>query len=137
MRDIRGRNALKDQYAAFGEKVGMRIRDLPSSDAKKIVKHLISNILFEAEVGKYDNSNSFPTAYSQPYYHIPHFSQPPFSFPTVPGPIPSSSPHPQQPSYSGQMPATYQPQQSVISSTPSSYGYADSDSIDSILMEIQ
>ncbi|KAG5878005.1 hypothetical protein JTB14_010747 [Gonioctena quinquepunctata] len=61
MKDVQVRNALKDQYTASGDQVGMRIRDLPTLNAKQIVKHLISNILFEAEMGKYDNLNSVNT----------------------------------------------------------------------------
>jgi len=53
MREIQGRNAtVTDQYKSFGDQVGLRIRDFPSSNAQTIVKHLISNILFEAETGQ-------------------------------------------------------------------------------------
>lgn len=57
MREINERNinTVKDQYIAFGEQVGMRIRDLSSPHAQKIVKQMISTTLFEAEMGKYDN----------------------------------------------------------------------------------
>ncbi|KAG5872987.1 hypothetical protein JTB14_025353 [Gonioctena quinquepunctata] len=135
MEDIQVRNALKDQYTAFGDQVGMRIRDLPTLNAKQIVKHLISNILFEAEIRKYDNPNSVNTTYSQPFYIIPHFSQSPFSSPVVPGYIPSDPPHPHQRSYSDQMPTTIQ--HSLPSPIPPcSYAPTDSDSMDSILMEL-
>ncbi|KAF5275627.1 hypothetical protein FQA39_LY06739 [Lamprigera yunnana] len=56
MKGIQGRHTSGlDQFKTFGELVGLRIKDLPSSNAQKIVKHLISNILFEAEMGKYDH----------------------------------------------------------------------------------
>lgn len=115
MKEIKERksNTLKDQYIAFGEQVGMRIRDLPSAHAQTVVKHLISNTLFEAEMGRYDNPISFPNPYSQPpqYFH-PSF-QPPLRPPQEPF---SSTPRPgfvhnttTQPSYSGQIPVTHQP----------------------------
>jgi len=102
-------NTLKDQYIAFGEHVGMRIRDLPSPHAKKIVKHLISTTLFEAEMGKYDNSISFPNTYSQPpqyFYQSLQTPQQLLSSAPITGFIHNSRP---QPSYSSQIPAAYQP----------------------------
>lgn len=60
----RNTNIFKDQYNVFGEQVGMRIRDLPSEHAKKMVKHLISTTLFEAEMGKYDKPNLLPNTSS-------------------------------------------------------------------------
>ncbi|KAG5881736.1 hypothetical protein JTB14_037523 [Gonioctena quinquepunctata] len=108
MKDVQVRNALKDQYTAFGDQVGMRIRNLPTSKARQIVKHPISHILFEVEMDKYGNPNSVNTTYSHPFYNISHFSQSPFSSPVVPGNIRSDPPHPQQRSYSGQMPTTIQ-----------------------------
>lgn len=68
-RETQGLNAsVTDQYEAFGDEAWMRIRHLSSSNAKKIVKHLIINILFEAQIvliGKYDNPLS--ASYSQPF----------------------------------------------------------------------
>lgn len=99
MKEIKERNksVVEDQYTIFGEHVGIRIRDLPSSHARIMVKHLISTTLFEAEMGKYDNPNSFPNIYSQSYCHLPHISQSPFSSTSVPGTISSSTPLPRQP----------------------------------------
>lgn len=127
MKEIKERNksAVKDQYTVFGEQVGMRIRDLPSSRARNMVKHLISTTLFEAEMGKYDNINSNPYTYS-PSYSSPHISQSPFPSALVSGSIPSL--------YQPQKSAIYQPQQSAISPT-SSKGCGDSDSVDGVLMD--
>lgn len=140
MREIKERNSntLKDQYIAFGEQVGMRIRDLPSPHAQKIVKQLVSTTLFEAEMGKYDNPIIFPNTYSQPsqsFYQS--FQTPQSTFPstTVLGFIHNSPPLPQQTSCFNQIPATYQPKEVVVSPT-SSHSHDDSDSIDSILMDL-
>ncbi|XP_046670972.1 uncharacterized protein LOC124360981 [Homalodisca vitripennis] len=75
MRSIQGRHKGMDQFKSFGEQVGLRIKDLPSSNAQKIAKHLISNILFEAEMGKYDYGNPIGGSYSQPFYPTPNYVQ--------------------------------------------------------------
>lgn len=134
MREIQGRNAtVTDQYKSFGDQVGLRIRDLPSSNAQTIVKHLISNILFEAEMGKYDNGNPLSVTYSQPFYPIPNYIQQQFSVPMAPV-CPNSNQHFEQPSYSGRMQTTSP--QSLISPTPSAHSLTDSDSMDNILMAL-
>ncbi|KAF5287457.1 hypothetical protein FQA39_LY04085 [Lamprigera yunnana] len=87
MRGIQGRHTSGlDQFETFGELVGLRIKDLPSSNAQKIVKHLISNILFEAEMGKYDHGNPLSGNYSQPSYPIPNYVQQPIPAPMPPNP---------------------------------------------------
>ncbi|XP_059216251.1 rho GTPase-activating protein gacZ isoform X2 [Stomoxys calcitrans] len=43
-----------DEYGVFGEYVAITIRKLKTSKAKIVVKHLINNLLYEAEMGKYD-----------------------------------------------------------------------------------
>lgn len=43
-----------DEYGVFGEYVAITIRKLKTSKAKIVVKHLINNLLYEAELGKYD-----------------------------------------------------------------------------------
>ncbi|XP_037939281.1 uncharacterized protein LOC119672335 isoform X1 [Teleopsis dalmanni] len=43
-----------DEYGVFGEYVAITIRKLKSSKSKIVVKHLINNLLYEAEMGKYD-----------------------------------------------------------------------------------
>nr|XP_017005977.2 signal transducer and activator of transcription C isoform X2 [Drosophila takahashii] len=43
-----------DEYGVFGEYVAITIRKLKTSKSKIVVKHLINNLLYEAELGKYD-----------------------------------------------------------------------------------
>ncbi|XP_016987640.1 uncharacterized protein LOC108050456 [Drosophila rhopaloa] len=43
-----------DEYGVFGEYVAVTIRKLKTSKSKIVVKHLINNLLYEAELGKYD-----------------------------------------------------------------------------------
>lgn len=47
-----------DEYGVFGEYVAITIRKLKTSKAKIVVKHLINNLLYEAEMGKYDQGIS-------------------------------------------------------------------------------
>ncbi|CAH1114789.1 unnamed protein product [Psylliodes chrysocephalus] len=106
-KSIQGRHTSGlDQFKTFGELVGLRIKDLPSSNAQKIVKHLISNILFEAEMGKYDYGNPLSGNYSQPFYPIPNYVQQPILAPMPPNP----NPYFEQPSFHGQTQATTSPQ---------------------------
>lgn len=136
MKDVQGHSALKDQYTVFGEQVGMRIKDIPSSHAKKIIKHLISTILFEAEMGKYDNPNSYPRhPYLQPFYYSSH-SVPPIYFPIVPESMPGFIDESFLDSSSLPQPPWNQTQESVQSPSQSTQGYSDSDSIDSILIQL-
>lgn len=139
MKGLQERNT-RDQYTVFGEEVGMRIRDLPSPYARKVVKHVFSTILFDAEMGKYDNPS---TTHSQPSPYLSHlYSHPPsFGFP-VHGPIPGTSSVPLQvPTNVYGMPTpSHQSQHSVtspVSLTDScDPGNTDSDSIDNLLMEL-
>ncbi|KAF5283942.1 hypothetical protein FQA39_LY17194 [Lamprigera yunnana] len=131
MRDIQGRHTSGlDQFKTFGELVGLRIKDLPSSNAQKIVKHLISNILFEAEMGKYDHGNPLSGNYSQPFYPIPNYVQQPIPAPMPPNP----NPYFEQPSFHGQTQSTSP--QSAMSPTSSTHTVTDNDSIDNILMHL-
>lgn len=60
-----GGNTLQtDEYGVFGEYVAITIRKLKTSKSKIVVKHLINNLLYEAELGKYD-------------YGIPSSKEPP------------------------------------------------------------
>ncbi|KAF5276366.1 hypothetical protein FQA39_LY18593 [Lamprigera yunnana] len=119
MRGIQGRHTSGlDQFKTFGELVGLRIKDLPSSNAQKIAKHLISNILFEAEMGKYDHGNPLSGNYSQPFYPIPNYVQQPIPAPMPPNP----NPYFEQPSFHGQ--------------TSSIHTVTDNNSIDNILMHL-
>lgn len=131
LRGIQGRHTSGlDQFKTFGELVGLRIKDLPSSNAQKIVKHLISNILFEAEMGKYDYGNPLSGNYSQPFYPIPNYVQQPIPAPMPPNP----NPYFEQPSFHGQTQATSP--QSAMSPTSSILTVTDNDSLDNILMKL-
>ncbi|XP_017060031.1 homeobox protein cut [Drosophila ficusphila] len=44
-----------DEYGVFGEYVAITIRKLKTPKSKIVVKHLINNLLYEAELGKYDH----------------------------------------------------------------------------------
>ncbi|KAG8332140.1 uncharacterized protein LOC124372360 [Homalodisca vitripennis] len=131
MRSIQGRHKGMDQFKSFGEQVGLRIKDLPSSNAQKIAKHLISNILFEAEMGKYDYGNPIGGSYSQPFYPTPNYVQQPISVPMPPA-CPNPNPCSEQLSFHGITQANSP--DSVISSSLSTH--TDNDSIDNILMHL-
>lgn len=73
MRDIHGEKSVRDQYTLFGEQIGMQIRDLPTPYSRKVVKQIINNVLFDAEMGKYDYPS---TTSSQPYSGLHPYSQP-------------------------------------------------------------
>lgn len=44
----------RDEFNIFGEHIANKIRKLPSVHAQNTVQHLISNLLYEAELGKYN-----------------------------------------------------------------------------------
>lgn len=77
IKDLQGGRSARDQFTVFGEQVGMQIRDLPSPCARKIVKHMISTLLFDAEMGKYDNPPNDPLQPSSSIAGPYHFPQPP------------------------------------------------------------
>lgn len=55
-------NPGRDEFFIFGEHIANKIRKLPSVHAQNTVQHLISNLLYEAELGKYnyrDRSNGY------------------------------------------------------------------------------
>lgn len=92
MRDVQQGKSVRDQYALFGEQVGMQIRDLPTPYSRKVVKQIINTVLFDAEMGKYDyppiTSSQPPNSSAPMYAHIgttipsnPAF-HPPFLFPS-------------------------------------------------------
>lgn len=102
MKDIQGSRSVKNQYTLFGEQVGMQISGLNTPYSKKVVRQIISTVLFDAEMGKYDyppNSSTqlYPGAhlYSQPpNYSVPMY--PPFgsqtsSNPSFRSPLPNTS----------------------------------------------
>ncbi len=76
-------NKQRDEYAIFGEKVGMKIRKLKSERVRAVVKNKINSILFDAEMGKFD--------YYDIHLQTPHTSVNP-SYPYS-----SPSPHVTQP----------------------------------------
>lgn len=114
-------NKQRDEYAIFGEKVGMKIRKLKSERVRAVVENKINNILFDAEMGKFD--------YYDTHLEIPHRSvNPSYSFSPSPHGTPPfspmcnpnySAPHtPQSPSFqafSPSMPAFHQNSSSVTS----------------------
>lgn len=44
----------RDEFNIFGEHIANKIRKLPSTHAQNTIQHLISNLLYDAELGKYD-----------------------------------------------------------------------------------
>lgn len=54
-----GQSQSRDQFDVFGELVAHKIRNLDNRYAKTTVQHLINNLLYNAELGKY-NSVSIP-----------------------------------------------------------------------------
>lgn len=128
--DIQRCNALvTDQYRSFGDQVGLRIRDLPSSKAQNITKYLISHILFEAEMGKYDNCNPVHATYPQYFQPILNDIHQQVSVPMAPV-ITNSIQQFEQQFVKLESP------QPLLSPTPSAHFSMDSDSIDDILREI-
>ncbi|XP_035230340.1 uncharacterized protein LOC118202289 isoform X2 [Stegodyphus dumicola] len=45
----------KDECDIFGEYIACKLRRISSPRAKSIVEHLINNIIFQAEMGRYDD----------------------------------------------------------------------------------
>lgn len=71
---------IRDKYSILGELVGHTIRNLKTDFSKVTVEHQIHNILYEAQIGKYD---------------FPQYSSTPFSYATSSSTsVPSASPHP-------------------------------------------
>lgn len=74
MRDIQSkRTQERDEYEVFGEHVAHKIRKLSNQRAKAVVQHLISNTLFDAEMGKFDlpsvpYEQSFPLQYGSSHH---------------------------------------------------------------------
>ncbi|KAK4871924.1 hypothetical protein RN001_016048 [Aquatica leii] len=56
MKSIQSRKMqVRDEFSAFGEQVAMKMRKLSSPHAKFAVQNAINSILFEAEMGRFDN----------------------------------------------------------------------------------
>lgn len=67
----------RDKFDVFGEHMACKIRDLNTTCAQNIVEHLISNILFDASMGKYDYG--MPQSTNNTYESISsmqHFTRP-------------------------------------------------------------
>ncbi|XP_030755050.1 uncharacterized protein LOC115881632 isoform X2 [Sitophilus oryzae] len=62
------RAELRDKYTIFGELVSHTIRNLKTNFSKATVEHLISNILYQAQIGAYDypQHSSVPCSYTTP-----------------------------------------------------------------------
>lgn len=50
----------RNRFTIFGEYVGTKIEALKSKYSQNVVEHLISNILFDASIGKYDHPENGP-----------------------------------------------------------------------------
>lgn len=142
MKDIQAGKSVRDQYALFGEQVGMQIRDLPLPHTRKVVRQIISTVLFEAEMGQYDYP---PITSSRPHPAGAHFKPPDSRVPMYARfstPIPDNStfhqpfPTPNQVSTPG-----LNCQRTMVSCSSASFTddpaeTTDSDSIDNLLMEL-
>lgn len=87
MKELRDNKRQRDNFDVFGEHVACKIRSLNSPFAQNTVEHIISNTLFEASMGKYDNPGQYyPLMPSRsPYRSTPTGS----TYSTTPVPSPS------------------------------------------------
>lgn len=46
----------RDEYDIYGEYIGYKLRKFPNPRVRCIVQHLINNVIFRAEMGKFDNA---------------------------------------------------------------------------------
>ncbi|XP_072394750.1 uncharacterized protein [Diabrotica undecimpunctata] len=83
MRSITTKRAEKDEFSLFGEQVAMKLRKIVSPFARFSVQNIINTVLFEAEMGKYDNPHfinhshpSTPQAYPLQSFNVAHNSIP-------------------------------------------------------------
>lgn len=65
---IRNRQGV-DEYTLFGEQIAIKLRSLKTDYARITVQHHINNLIYEAQMGKYDysetqNQGHFTTLYS-------------------------------------------------------------------------
>lgn len=69
MKSMLNRQEKRHKFHIFREHIVCKIRKLPTDVSKNTVQHLINNILYDAELGKYNNSPqkyNFIMPYSQP-----------------------------------------------------------------------
>ncbi|XP_050345627.1 uncharacterized protein LOC126770310 [Nymphalis io] len=81
----------RNRFTIFGEHVAAKIEALKSSYAQNVVEHLISNILFEASIGKYDypatrQMSPFSTNSSNSSYSLVHTLAPSPQYASPPSP---------------------------------------------------
>lgn len=74
MKEIYAGKRERDVFTVFGEHVAMRVRNLPTEHAQVVVQQLINTIIFEAELGKYNNPDVNQTYVStmQPSFSPEH-----------------------------------------------------------------
>lgn len=66
MKSMVNKQEKRDEYNVFGEIVACKIRKLQTDYSKSTVQHLINNILYDAELGKYNNPPQ-PYNFNMPY----------------------------------------------------------------------
>lgn len=66
----------RDKFDVFGEHMACKVRDLKTTCAQNIVEHLISNILFDASMGKYDYGMPQSTNTYEPILSMQPFTRP-------------------------------------------------------------
>lgn len=49
----------RDEYDIYGEYIGCKLRKFPNPRVRCIVQHLINNVIFRAEMGKFDNATVY------------------------------------------------------------------------------
>lgn len=55
MKTLTNKKVERDEYQIYGEHIACKIRKLSTDYAKSTVQHLMNNILYEAELGKYNH----------------------------------------------------------------------------------
>lgn len=60
----------RDKFDAFEEHMICKIRDLNTTTTQNVVEHLVSNILFDASMGKYDYRMPLSTNIYEPVLSI-------------------------------------------------------------------
>lgn len=52
-------SSCRDEFTVFAEHVAIRLKNITDVRARLVAQHQINNILFEAEMGKYNIHSSF------------------------------------------------------------------------------
>lgn len=133
MKEMLREKSVKDEYALFGEQVGMQIRGLPSPYTRKVARQMISTVLFDAEMGKYDYppGTSLQPCPGTHFYSQSHNSGVPM-YAHFGKPISSKS------AFHLPFPSPSQISTPLMSPAPftDGSGTSDSESFDNLLMEI-